>query len=268
METAEHAAVAVLDDHVIIVGYGLNGRNLARALRSIGIRYVILDQHGGVVREAREAGEHILFGDGTNIEVLERVGIRRARVIVFCIAAPDVERRGVAVARSSNPKVHIVVRTRYVRSIDELRRLGANEVVPEEFETSLEIFGRVLRRYGVPASTIRAEDRGGAQGSLRGIRGDRAALRLSHRPGHRARGAHRRRAGRDPARRARDRRESADADAPQRTGATVVAVIRSREVIYEPAADFRFREHDTVVLVGVPEALTRATPLFAPPDGG
>jgi CPA2 family monovalent cation:H+ antiporter-2 len=157
MRTAEHEAVMALDDHVIIVGYGLNGRNLARALRSTGIRHVILEQHGGVVRAAREAGEHILFGDGTNTEVLERVGIHRARVIVFCIAAADVERRGVAVARSLNPKIHIVVRTRYVASIHALQKLGASEVVPEEFETSLEIFGRVLRRYGVPPSAIRSE---------------------------------------------------------------------------------------------------------------
>src|SRR5690606_34831362 len=97
----------------------------------------------------------IFFGDGTRAEVLDRVGLRRARVIVFAIASIAEERRGVVVARHHAPDVHIVTRTRYVSEIAELQKLGANEVVPEEFETSLEIFARVLRRYDVPAARIR-----------------------------------------------------------------------------------------------------------------
>jgi CPA2 family monovalent cation:H+ antiporter-2 len=267
MHTAEMKSVAALDDHVIIVGYGLNGRNLSRALRSALIRYVILEQNGGVVRSAREAGEHILFGDGTNTEVLERVGIHRARVIVYCIAAPDVERRGVAVARALNPKIHIVVRTRYVSSIDELRKFGASEVVPEEFETSLEIFSRVLRQYGVPSSSIRAEveavrkdhydvfmDRERPYGSLTDL-AIAHGVRIGVEPVEVEEGAAA--IGQNPI--SMTMRKS--------TGATVVAVIRARQAIYEPAPDFAFKPGDTVVLVGVPDALTRAIALFRAPAG-
>jgi CPA2 family monovalent cation:H+ antiporter-2 len=262
MHTAETQSVAALTDHVIIVGYGLNGRNLSRALRSAAIRYVILEQNGAVVREARESGEHILFGDGTNTEVLERVGIHRARVIVFCIAAPDVERRGVAVARVLNPGIHIVVRTRYVASIEELQNLGASEVVPEEFETSLEIFARVLRRYGVPGSSIRAE--------VEAVRKDHYDVFVNReRPyGHLTdlAIAHGVRIGVEPV----DVEEGAAAVGQnphtltlrKATGATVVAVIRSRQAIYEPAPDFAFRPGDIAVLVGVSDALTKAIPLF------
>jgi len=91
---------------------------------------------------------------GTRGEVLERIGIQRARMLVFAIASHQDEKRGVAVARHLNKKIHIVARTRYVSDIEELYALGANEVVPEEFETSLEIFARVLRRYGVTESRI------------------------------------------------------------------------------------------------------------------
>ncbi|MBV6522529.1 MAG: putative cation/proton antiporter YbaL [Gemmatimonadaceae bacterium] len=158
--TREARIVKPLEDHVIIVGYGLNGENLARVLRRSGIRYTILESNGQVVRRARLEREPIVFGDGTRAEVLDRVGIHRARVVVFAIASLGDERRGVAVARQLNPKVHIVARTRYVVEIDELRSLGADEVVPEEFETSIEIFGRVLHRYGIADERIReaAED--------------------------------------------------------------------------------------------------------------
>jgi CPA2 family monovalent cation:H+ antiporter-2 len=155
--TREVRAVKPLTDHVIIVGYGLNGRNLARALRSAGIAYAILESNGQKVREAKLDREPIFFGDGTRGEVLDRVGIHRARLLVFAIASHQDEKRGIAVARRLNPRLHIVARTRYVADIEELYRLGANEVVPEEFETSLEIFARVLRRYNVPEARIREQ---------------------------------------------------------------------------------------------------------------
>lgn len=153
--TREARIVKPLEGHVVIVGYGLNGQNLARALRRARIEYAILESNGQVVRRARLEREPIVFGDGTRAEVLERVGIRRARVVVFAIASLADERRGVAMSRHLNPGIHIVARTRYVAEIDELIALGANEVVPEEFETSLEIFARVLHQFGVREDTIR-----------------------------------------------------------------------------------------------------------------
>jgi CPA2 family monovalent cation:H+ antiporter-2 len=153
----EAEAVAGLRDHVIIVGYGLNGRNLARVLKAAGIAYVILEQNGQMVRRARMEREPIFFGDGARHDVLERVGIARARVIVFAISAPATEHRGVAGARQLNPTVRIIVRSRYVSAMEELERAGADEVVPEEFETSIEIFSRVLRLYGVPSNTVQRE---------------------------------------------------------------------------------------------------------------
>src|SRR4030095_10919851 len=116
-----------------------------------------MDQTGKKVRDARRDREPIFFGDGTRTEVLERIGIQRARMLVFAIASHQDEKRGIVVARHSNAKVHIVARTRYVSDMEELHALGANEVVPEEFETSLEIFARVLRRYGVTEGRIREQ---------------------------------------------------------------------------------------------------------------
>src|SRR5688572_10917750 len=59
-----------LTNHVIIVGYGLNGRNLARVLRAVLVPYTILDLNTETVRQAKEKGEKINFGDATRREVL------------------------------------------------------------------------------------------------------------------------------------------------------------------------------------------------------
>lgn len=143
-----------LTQHVIIVGYGLNGRNLARVLRTVGVPYTILDLQADVVKKAKADGEKINFGDATRRDVLLHAGIEGAWVLVLALSDPPAARRAVTQARQCNPNLHIIVRTRYTSEITELTGLGANEVIPEEFETSIEIFARVLHRFGMPRPTI------------------------------------------------------------------------------------------------------------------
>lgn len=148
-----------LKDHVIIVGYGLNGRNLARVLSETEIPHLALDLDGDTVRRESRHGVPIYYGDATNPNVLRHVKIEDAKVLVVAISDPFITRRTVQVAKLLNPKVRIVVRTRYLRELEELHDIGADDVVPEEFETSIEIFALVLRTYNLPQEfiTMKAE---------------------------------------------------------------------------------------------------------------
>jgi CPA2 family monovalent cation:H+ antiporter-2 len=141
-------------NHVIIIGFGVNGRNVASSLKSIGVPYVILDLNTVTVRQERTRGEPIYFGDATSTEVLERLGIGHASTLVIAISDPTATRKITATARRMNNQVRIIVRTRYVSEVDELVTLGADEVIPEEFETSVEIFSRVLAHLNVPRNVI------------------------------------------------------------------------------------------------------------------
>ena len=143
-----------IKDHVIIVGYGLNGRNLARVLREVEIPYVVLEIRGDVVKQEVGTGVPILYGDATNPTVLRNVQIDLAKVLVVATSDPFGARRMVQLARELNPSLHIVVRTRYLKEFEELQELGANEVVPEEFETSIEIFSLVLHTYKLSRDLI------------------------------------------------------------------------------------------------------------------
>src|SRR2546428_3623601 len=113
-----------LADHVIIAGYGLNGRNLSAALRSIAAPYLIVELNAQTVRQARSNGEPAFYGDATREEILRALGIERARMLVAAISDPAATRRMVRIARGINPGVHIIARTRYVVEIPELLRLG------------------------------------------------------------------------------------------------------------------------------------------------
>lgn len=143
-----------IKDHVIIVGYGLNGRNLARVLSETEVPYIALDLDGDTVRREAQHGLPLYYGDATNPNVLRHVKIEDARVLVVAISDPFMTRRAVQIARGLNPKIHIVVRTRYLRELEELHQLGVDDVVPEEFETSIEIFALVLRTYNMPPDFV------------------------------------------------------------------------------------------------------------------
>ncbi|MEO0249816.1 MAG: cation:proton antiporter, partial [candidate division WOR-3 bacterium] len=156
---SSHPQPERLTDHVIIVGYGLNGRNLARILREVEVPYVVIELNGAVVQEAVQRGEMVLYGDAAHPEVLEAAGIRRARAVIFAMSDPVAARYAVDTAQRLNRDAYLLVRTRYVSEIDPLYRAGADEVIPEEFEAFLTIVARLLGRYGVSQETIEAISR-------------------------------------------------------------------------------------------------------------
>ncbi|MGH7662988.1 MAG: cation:proton antiporter [Gemmatimonadaceae bacterium] len=146
--------LAHFEDHVIIVGFGMNGKNLARVLTHLGVPFVAIEMNPETVRNERAAGIPILYGDSSRREILAHAGIGEARVVVVAISDPGATRSTVDAVRRINPSTHIIVRTRYVKEMQALIALGTNEVVPEEFETSVEIFSRVLQRYLIPRDVI------------------------------------------------------------------------------------------------------------------
>jgi CPA2 family monovalent cation:H+ antiporter-2 len=141
-------------DHVVIVGFGLAGRTLARVLEASDIPYRVVDQNPALVAHARESGQPVLFGDATRAGILERLGVTRAKLVSIAISDPGGTRRCLSVVRALAPDVHIVVRTRYVQEIDQIFAEGASEVVTEEFEASIDLFSKVLRAFEIPEQII------------------------------------------------------------------------------------------------------------------
>ena len=252
-----------LQDHVVIAGYGLNGRNLAHVLREAGISYVILELNPDTVRKASAERERIIFGDVASRTILKEARIDKARSIVFAISDPAATRRGVRAAREMNSGLFILVRTRYASEIDELYSLGANDVIPEEFETSIEIFTRVLDRYHIPRNIIDAQVkvlRGECYGVFRGTceavrpSGERLADFLS------AGTAETFFVGRGTWPAGKTLR---GIDLRKKTGATVIAVVRGDQSFASPGAEFSIEAGDTLVLVASHRDISRAFEFLA-----
>jgi CPA2 family monovalent cation:H+ antiporter-2 len=257
---------ATIQDHVIVVGFGAGGHLLARVLREARIPYVIVELNSETVKRGRREGEPVFYGDVTRRGVLELAGIDRARLVVFAISDPEALRRAVRAARDLNPAAEIVVRTRRITEIEQLRNLGADEVVAEEFETAIEIFTLVLHRYHVPRNVVRAQ--------IRVLRGE--GYQLLRSPPGRAEGVSdavldaleagttdifRLERGSPVA-----GRSLRDLDLRRRTGATVLAVVREDESHPNPAADTVLEAGDDLVLVGSHAEIDRAFDLLAGRD--
>jgi CPA2 family monovalent cation:H+ antiporter-2 len=264
----EHGDTAgPISDHVIIAGFGVNGRNVARGLREVGVPFVILEMNPVTVRELRRAGEPVHFGDCSRPAVLDHAGIRSARAFVVAISDPASTRRAVTIARQLHPQVHILVRTRYVAEVEELRKLGADQIIPEEFETSVEIFSRVLREYNVPLNVI--EER------IRGLRRDHyGMLRDVARPSGPVELPFNLLADIDiESWLVRDvspvvGRTLSELHLRAETGATVIAVRRGDRLMSNPGSDFRIEAGDVVILVGDRAQISSAVSLLETGESG
>jgi len=254
-----------LKDHVIIVGYGLNGRNLARVLSETEIPHLALDLDGDTVRRESRHGVPIYYGDATNPNVLRHAKIEDAKVLVIAISDPFITRRTVQVAKGLNPKVRVVVRTRYLRELEELHDLGADDVVPEEFETSIEIFALVLRTYDLPQDfVIRKAEQVRREGY--------ALLRRSELPelAHHLRGGTLTDAEVETCRIDDDSpavgKTFADLSIRPRTGASIIAWTRSGVTESNPSMKTKLMVGDIVVLLGSRPQIRRAISLLLSGD--
>ena len=143
-----------LEGHVIILGFGVGGRLVARSMRDLGVPYLILELNGATVRRARAEGERIFYGDATSPESLHAAGLEDAVAIVSMLSDPDAADRMVKTAREMSPTIPIVVRTRYRAEADQLLERGATVAVAEELEASLEVLAQLLARLNVAGNVI------------------------------------------------------------------------------------------------------------------
>jgi K+:H+ antiporter len=253
-------------DHLIIIGFGVTGRNVSRAARAGGIPYVVIEMNPETVRHERRQGEPIYFGDATNPEILPYAHIQAARIVVVAINDPAATRRITELTRKLNHKVYIIVRTRYLTELKALFALGANEVVPEEFETSVEIFTRVLRKYLIPKDEIEKfvqEVRADSYRMLRGLPKDFESLEdlryylkdvdistIRLEPGAPLAG-----------------KTLAEMELRKIYGITVLAVRRDSEMLFNPEADMELHAQDLLIVLGAPEKLAAGGFLFAKAEG-
>jgi len=250
-----------LKDHIIIIGFGVNGRNVARAAMSAGIPYLVIETNPDTVRNEQAKGELIHYGDATHEAVLKHANIGDARVMVLGISDLVATRRIVAIAHGLNPALHMIVRTRYLHEMKPLYELGAGEVVPQEFETSVEIFIRVLKKYLVPRDEVEkfiAEVRADGYEMFRSIskkpvdihdvKLDLQDVEIN--------------TFRVEERSPMVGKTLAQIGLRKKHGVTLLAIRRNSQVLSNPHGDVDFCANDVLVVLGKPDKIVEVSGLF------
>lgn len=257
---------AGLNGHVIIVGYGLNGHNLSQVLRATRIPHCVVEMNPSLAAQATADGcPMVIRADASRSWILDRARVSAARALVVGVNDREATRRIVAQAARMHPGLYILARTRFVSEIDALYRLGARMVIPEEFETSIEIFAHVLKEYGVADNVVEAQIEMIRAGRYRMLRGLPAVatmptdvIRLLEATTTQT---HMLEAGSPAA-----DRSIRELDLRSATGVTIIAVVREGRATTSPPPDMALRVGDVLVLVGPHAGLDKArAALSAPP---
>jgi CPA2 family monovalent cation:H+ antiporter-2 len=247
-----------LENHLVVIGYGVNGRNVAKAAELAGVPYVVVDVNPTLVGAGRVSDVPLHYGDATRSALLEHLGVRKARAVVIVLSDAAVTRQVTALVRGMNVSCTIVARTRYVREVEALKELGADTVIPEELETSVQIVSRVLSSYLVPreeiesfVSGIRAGDyemwrsqgtKGASLLDLQDAMTDLEITSLRVQSGSAIAG-----------------QKLVDSDLRRVYGVTVVAIRRGDELMPNPGADTVVEAGDLLVVLGLGEEIAAAS---------
>jgi monovalent cation:H+ antiporter-2, CPA2 family len=255
--TPEHQQ---LEGHVLVVGFGVAGRLVARALQACEQPYLVLELNAETVRNSRASGEPVYYGDATSVEALEHAGISRARALVLLMNDPPATMRVIEATRRAAPDVAVFVRSHFLAERANLLSLGATDVITEEVEAGMEVLAQVLRRLAVPRNVIEeqvAQARASTQMSVRptslprrtlGVAEELADLKIesvllrneSHAVG----------------------RALAELALQSRTRALIVAVKRDGKLLDHLEPGEALRAGDVAFLVGSSRAVARAVHLL------
>ncbi len=246
-----------LINHVVIVGAGVSGKTLSRVLKETGVKYIFIELNPDTVKRLAGKGETAVYGDASRFTILEEAQIKTARAIVFVISDPFIIHYAIANARRMNKNIYIIVRTRRVADIDRLYEAGADMVFAEEYESSIEIIARVMSLYGLPPNIINTQINIIHQqryGLLRGVPDtqsiqDQIARIIA--------------AGTTEVFYVMQNSKAVGKTIKElairkQTGATVISVVRGSEHYPNPPVDFKFKEGDMLVFMGIHTQVEKA----------
>ena len=236
-------------DHVVIVGYGRVGHHIVSLLQEMGIPHLVVEADAERVEELNRRGVSTLFGDAANSEVLTHTGLKHARALV--VAGPDeaASELVVATARDMAPELPIIARATTEDGTKRLTELGAQDVIHPELEGGLEIVRHTLLQLGFPLQEIyRYTD---------AVRRDHYDLHLNTEEEHRllhdlvdAVSSIEIRWFRLPKGNPLIGQTLAAANLRSRTGASVVALLRERELMANPKSMTVFQADDRIGVIG------------------
>lgn len=248
--------VPKMQNHIVLIGKDSRSLNLSRMSHQMKLPYVSIVFDPASARARQMKGEMVVYGDALNEPILHKAYVESAEIVVVSIGDAITALGVVEMVRQLNKHAYIIVRSKHVSDIEDLYEMGADQVIPEEFETAIELFERILKKLLVPKSEIET--------ALSHIRDDNYGIFREKEenntftltdeipdieivaikagdypmfPGNSLKEIHLR----------------------KEFGLTVVAAKRGEEIFENPGAGFIFETEDVLYILGKPEKIAQLT---------
>lgn len=143
-----------MQHHIVFIGKDSRSLNLSRMASQMKLPYVSIVFDPASARERQLKGEMVVYGDAMNEPILQKAHVKTAEIVVISIGDAITALGVIERVRAINKHAYIMVRAKHVSDIEDLYEMGANQVIPEEFETAIELFERILKKLLIPKSEI------------------------------------------------------------------------------------------------------------------
>jgi len=164
-----------LNRHVILCGFGRVGQTVGRFLTKANTNFVALDMDIRRVHEAHAAGENVYYGDAAKETILKAAFLNKAKIVIITFSDFHASIKILKNIRRINKHIPVLVRTPDDSHVNELLEAGANEVIPDTFESSIMLASHLMLMIGEPPRKVLRE--------IRGIRKNRYRLLENFYPG-------------------------------------------------------------------------------------
>jgi len=252
-----------LKNHLVLIGKDSRALNLSVMAKYMKMPYISLVFDPAIARERQLKGETVIYGDAVNEPILHKAHVDSAEVIIISIGDLITSMAVTEKVRNLNKHAFILVRTKHVYDIEELYKLGADQVIPEEFETAINLFERVLKKYLLPRREINVaieKIRQDNYGIFREIESDSEFSIIKEIPNIEI-----------MALKISDdsfliEKSISEVNFRKTFGVTVVALKRNEKIIEHPGPDEVFSKGDVAYVLGKPDQIANAVELFTRKD--
>jgi len=252
-----------LKNHLVLIGKDSRALNLSVMAKYMKMPYISIVFDPAIVRERQKKGETVIYGDAVNEPILRKAHVDNAKVVIISIGDLIPAMAVTEKVRMLNKHAIILLRTRHIYEIEELYKLGADQVVPEEFETAINLFERVLKKYLLPQREIDVaieKIRKDNYGIFREEKSETEFSVIKDFPNIEI-----------IALKISDdsfliEKSLSEVNFRKVFDVTVVALKRKEKIIEHPDRDEVFRKGDVAYVLGKSEQIAHATELFSPKD--
>jgi CPA2 family monovalent cation:H+ antiporter-2 len=249
-----------LNNHLVIIGKDATALKLSKMAKFNNLHHVSIVFDPLFAKEKMDDGDVVVYGDAVNEPILMKGHVDTADIVLVSIGSLIPSMAVIEKVRRINKTAYIIARVKHTEDVEQLYKLGADQVLPEKLEIAIDLFNRVLVKRLYPQKEvnrilthIRSLNLGAFsekdtvnQPSLFEKFRNMNITAIEVEPNSKA-----------------DGKSLIEIQLRSVSGVTLLAIKRGAEIIEHPDPKTRFLGKDMVYVLGNPEQVNFASELFS-----